>query len=92
MAQSLSAPFESELYNLQAYQASSRTIAPILPKLAQEMSAEKESQREAALQFVGQVLAVPQTQLDVEQPDIFSEFLKRALDIEVSSIESLFGT
>lgn len=71
---------------MQIHQILPAVLVPILPLLVDGLSAEEPRRRVAALDLLGRLFSVPEARvISTGMPELFLDFLKRAVDLEVSS-------
>ena len=60
-----------------------QTLLPVLPLLTHELQVEVEAKRLAAIDLLGQLFTLPDSDMDQEYGYLFEEFLRRCKDQKV---------
>ncbi|KAK9820961.1 hypothetical protein WJX81_007677 [Elliptochloris bilobata] len=90
-------PTESELHEdyhhliYQVYRICPHALLPVLPHLENELQADEDAKRVAAVGLVGRLFSVPGSDMDAQYASLFSEFVRRFRDLKVEVRQKVLG-
>jgi sister-chromatid-cohesion protein PDS5 len=68
---------------LQIYQVSPSTLLPVMPHIMSDLTAKEDAKRLSALELLGKLYALPNSDMQADFPELFKEFVRRSKDQKV---------
>lgn len=68
---------------LQIYQVSPSTLLPVMPHIMSDLTAKEDAKRLSALELLGKLYALPNSDMHADFPELFKEFVRRSKDQKV---------
>ncbi len=65
---------------LQIYQVSPSTLLPVMPHIMSDLTAKEDAKRLSALELLGKLYALPDSDMHADFPELFKEFVRRSKD------------
>lgn len=72
---------------VQVYKISPHILLPLIPRLTSDLRAKDISKRTAAMDLMGKLFALPDSQLHQDSPELLTEFLGRSRDQKVPDMQ-----
>ncbi|BDA45205.1 Sister chromatid cohesion protein PDS5 homolog A [Coccomyxa sp. Obi] len=67
----------------QIYQVSPSTLLPVMPHIMSDLTAKEDAKRLSALDLLGKLYALPDSNIHSDFPELFKEFVRRSKDQQV---------
>lgn len=73
---------------VQIYQVSPSTLLPVMPHIMSDLTAKEDAKRLSALELLGKLYALPNSNMHSDFPELFKEFVRRSKDQQASLLLS----
>lgn len=76
---------------MQVYRICPQALLPVVPHLENELQADEDAKRLAAVELVGRLFALPGSDMDAQYASLFSEFVRRFRDLKARCTRRLLS-